>query len=428
MSTDTTAGSDDGTKWYIPANRFDAVYAVGDTHGDVGVAIAVFENLLGVVERTPPKAAGSPAGWRWRRPRCAVVVLGDVVDRSRRHRTSESGENEYQVDRPDDLFLLELLNHWADLADAAGSLLIRLVGNHEVFQRDLRFSTARDERLLLQLERHAECGGGGTPIDPGCNRTASFCRTNGAYFDAIWRKGHPRVIQQIGPWLFVHGGLTERALTYVAEAKPENLFRVARRAAAAGCAGVPNGLADLLQDRGLDAGRNPTTGGRARRLLRRWERVTGGPPVAALVVGHCLQLPQDVAEKHRWNPSIVVHTKRVSDPTTSPAVYRDLGPPTGRDDRPWINASLDAEGRPSIFRCDVGLSRCWSSVVSGHKVCLQALALYAVPGGLVTETLFEPDAAEPLQILEGGKKESTSARGSNRNDVLGPDRKRVRKL
>jgi hypothetical protein len=105
---------DTGEEWYIDADQFDAVYAIGDLHGDVGAAVAIFRDLIGAVQYDPTVVGQ----WKWVRERCAVVVLGDVVDRARIRGVSTSGENRIQEDIPDDLYLLRLLNHWSDLADA----------------------------------------------------------------------------------------------------------------------------------------------------------------------------------------------------------------------------------------------------------------------------------------------------------------------
>lgn len=371
---------DDGEEWYTGSERFDVVYAVGDTHGDVGATVAVFRDLLGVVRRDD-----RTGHWAWSRPRCAVVVLGDVVDRSRVRQTSEPGENDHQSRLPDDLFLLRLLNHWADLADRAQSLLIRLVGNHEVFQGSLRYSTARDQALLYGVERHPECR-----TDIHCNRQASFRKEGGAYFRAIWGGGHPRVVQQIGPWVFVHGGITERAVEYVRAVGPQNLVRHARAFMTGRCEAT-DGLGDLLETRTLD--HRPGVGDRARALLDKWALATGRA-ADFVAVGHCLQRPDRLATWRDRDRTLVVHAvadrpRRTTTTTTRSSVYRTFGPPAADPGRPWINASLDAAGRPSVFRLDVGLSRCWSST-EGHVVRSQALAMFPREG-FATATLFEPN-------------------------------------
>lgn len=365
---------DTGEEWYVGTEGFDVVYAIGDTHGDVGATIAVFRDLLGVV-----RGDAATGRWEWVRPRTAVVVLGDVVDRSRHQLRSESGENVLQAELPDDLYLLRLLNHWADLADGAQALLIRLVGNHEVFQENLRFSTAQDSDLLYRnLEQHSEC-----QQDVQCNRRASFRKEGGAYFRAIWDGGHPRVVQQIGPWLFVHGGLTGAAVEYVAAEGPHNLVRRARAYAGRTNIGerIAPGLADFLETRTLAHAAD--TGVRARGLLDNWSRTTGRR-TDFVAVGHSLQRPKQLA---RWSghPAAPVVHALPDDPRATQTVYRGFRDPPRPAvyDRPWINASLDALGRPSVFRLDVGLSRCW-----GTDVCSQALAVFVRGNSGTTATVF----------------------------------------
>jgi hypothetical protein len=110
-SDDDDAGNDPGRRWYYSAAAFPTVYAVGDLHGDVETAITLFRDVLGAV-----RFIEDTGSWAWTLPsRTAVVVCGDVVDRSRGFRRTTKGENVSQADLPDDLFLLRLLNEWDTL-------------------------------------------------------------------------------------------------------------------------------------------------------------------------------------------------------------------------------------------------------------------------------------------------------------------------
>ena len=177
--------------WYYPADAFDTVYAASDLHGDVDVTVTIFRDLLGVVAH-PEDCATT---WRWvAPPRTCVVICGDVVDRSRvaRRGGSDYGENERQSELPDDLFVVKLLNHWAYLADTAGTgcKVFRLLGNHEVGalrgdERYLHPAVGKAEKDLLGLDQETLYGP--------------------AWELGRWLRSLP-VLLKLGPILFAHGG------------------------------------------------------------------------------------------------------------------------------------------------------------------------------------------------------------------------------
>lgn len=354
---------DEGRRWYYDAAAFDTVYAIGDTHGDVESAIVLFRDVLQAV-----RFDAATRQWAWvLPPRSAVVVCGDVVDRSRALRRPTQGENAQQDQLPDDLFLLRLFNHWDALAMETGSRVFRLVGNHEVFPETIQHSTGNDERLLYErVEKHPACG-----RDLTCNRVLSFTTPGSAYYEAIWNDNRARVVLQIGGWLFVHGGLTDRAVEYARTRSVAGIPEVVREFVVGLREEVPGGVRDLLQSRALDHV-NASAGSEARRLLNLWGAATGKPAPACLVVGHSLQLAADLV-LHRNH--VMVHRHLTTRGGAPQQRYEDLDAPTGRSDRPAINASVDGRGRVSIFRVDVGLSRCWSSVFPDFEVWPQALCI-----------------------------------------------------
>lgn len=364
-------------RWYVDAKPYSAVFAVGDLHGDAGAAIAVFRDVIGAV-RNVNNDLGSTE-WKWMRRNIAVVVLGDVVDRSRSPGASASGENDIQQKDPDDLFLLRLLNAWAVLAESSASKLIRLVGNHEVLQCHLQYSTANDVKLLD--DRYTECENS----EPLCNRLRSF--QNGSYFDEIWNRKGPepaRVFVQIGPWLFVHGGLTPDAVDYAtkpdcdAEDDARNMMRDCSYPA-------PVGLTDLLQSRDLNYLHRCDAGNRAQTLLRQWNdnvkaNKTTVPVLQAVVIGHSLQTPDALVTSSDTNrlrsrphsgvrvPSFELKDRHRESPSAV-AVYAGWRRPVVTPDweRPWINASLNSKQQPTVYRVDVGLSRCWERGRHGFR-------------------------------------------------------------
>lgn len=110
----------------------------------------------------------------------------------------------------------------------------------------------------------------------------------------------------------------------------------------------------------------PGAGTSARKLLDQWPDVTKkNVPVDFVAVGHCLQRFNDIIRYSRRTKhptvtpnAIITHNNNIDtggDDGSKRQEYRGFGHPN----RSWINASLDDKRHPSVWRCDVGLSRCW---------------------------------------------------------------------
>jgi hypothetical protein len=287
---------------YFTADTFATVFAISDLHGDVDAAIVLFCDVMRVVQWDQ----GHQNSWHWISPvPTCVVVCGDVLDRSRGNGQGgpEFGENERQNTLPDDLFLLHMLNHWSDLAAEAGSALIRIIGNHEVFLYDGYASDYGKGVLYDRVERHHNANG-----DTHLNHRLSFRTPGAAYWDAIWYKGVVALWLQIGEWLFVHAGLTPRAVDAL---HPHNkAIQILRNWASKSEPSIdrlPAGIVDALQTRCMDVG-NPRAGCMARNMLNRWSRVSQHPPATKLVVGHSVQFPND-------SETVLVHSHRTDHPT-----------------------------------------------------------------------------------------------------------------
>ena len=289
---------------YFTADAFATVFAISDLHGDVDATIVLFCDVLRVVQWDHR----NENSWRWVAPvPTCVVVCGDIVDRSRGNGRGGPafGENVRQNALPDDLFLLHMLNHWSDLATVAGSALIRIIGNHEVFDYDGYASDHGKHLLYDRVERHRKANG-----DVHLNHRLSFRTPGAAYWNAIWSKGAVALWLQIGEWLFVHAGLTPHAVRAL---HPHNTafqtLRIWASGTEKGIDRLPRGIADALQTRTMDAG-NPCAGQLARGLLRQWSNISIHPPATKLVVGHSIQTPGPHA-------AVFVHARRVDHPHRS---------------------------------------------------------------------------------------------------------------
>ena len=180
---------------YYPSDAWDTVFAVGDIHGDVGLTIRLFCDVIGVVKYTHTNT------WEWVAPaKTCVVVCGDVLDRSRKKGVSGDGENKEQKNFPDDYYVLLLLNEWSKLAKTHECAILRILGNHDI-QVLPGYSSDKGNELLLIKDKIC----GGTQNALKC-RELSFQK--GLYFDAIW-SGNPSLYVQIGSWFFTHSGEIE---------------------------------------------------------------------------------------------------------------------------------------------------------------------------------------------------------------------------
>jgi hypothetical protein len=161
------------------------IVAIGDLHGDAAAARAALR-LAGAIDDQE----------RWAGGRLVVVQTGDQLDR---------GDDEPEI--------LGLLERLSAEAKAAGGALHALNGNHEVMnvQGDFRYVTEdgfRDfgkersghahERAIQRLPPEAQ------------GRAAAFLPGG----DEARRLAQRPVVLQVGPNVFVHGGVLEEHVNY----------------------------------------------------------------------------------------------------------------------------------------------------------------------------------------------------------------------
>jgi hypothetical protein len=192
----------------------DNIIAFGDIHGDLEALKACMQ-LSKCVDETGAWVA--PSG-------TAVVILGDCVDRYR-----AAGNIYSEIDpatglrkslgerKNEELMVLDTLNFLAAAAAASGSVVVRLVGNHELMQGE------RDVTYHAQTQYVSPYQLGGTGIDKKAERAESF-RT-GVFHDKI-SECKPKVIVQVGSHVFVHGGINMSNIEY-ANSKGRSLIDLA---------------------------------------------------------------------------------------------------------------------------------------------------------------------------------------------------------
>lgn len=192
----------------------DNIIAFGDIHGDIE-ALKSCMKLSKCVDDSGAWIA--PAG-------TAVVILGDCVDR---FRNAESIYSEIDPatglkkslgeQKDEEIMVLDMLNSLAAAASVSGSVVVRLVGNHELMQgeRDLSYHAQTQYVSPYQL--------GGTDTAKKAERAESF-RT-GVFHDKI-SECKPKVIVQVGSHVFVHGGINLSNIEY-ANSKGRSLIDLA---------------------------------------------------------------------------------------------------------------------------------------------------------------------------------------------------------
>ena len=124
---------------------------------------------------------------------------------------------------------------------------------------------------------------------------------------------------------------------------------------------LPPGVSDILQSRVLSVSA-PCPALLATYVLRHWNQLLG-VVARAIVTGHNTTT-RSLCRTHAADCH--VHTQR-ADATGAAGVsgacatYNTLGAIGDANTGPWINASVDATGRPVVWRLDVGASRAWQA-------------------------------------------------------------------
>jgi hypothetical protein len=371
---------------YVPASFAKRVYAVGDFHGDYGAAVACFRDVCQVMRVDFPVDAEEPA-YVWTAPEgTVVVVLGDLVDRARLPKTRVTpGEIPFEEVR-----VLHMVNKLAEQASRAGSLVVRLFGNHEIsnigtMKRDEELALANTELHVTRASLHTEFYDKDskeetTYEDLGLARLRSFW---GETYYSLLTACDPKLMVQVGPYLFMHAGVSLDVIYAFMD----------RKAADGGLNLHGVRLADFANDAIMECVRGRAYDERDPRyafykalfhddssLL--WDReyaleslgYNGGTtalavemynalneqaaeenpaagavaPVDHFVVAHCTQFSR------RGKETVRVHA--AADPARTDDRRAAFGPATVESDSPFphgINASADG----LVWRVDVGMSR-----------------------------------------------------------------------
>ena len=210
----------DANASFYPSTRFPRVFAIGDVHGDYAVLRACLLMTECVVE-----SDSGVLSWRRGAGGVAIVVLGDVVDRFRRHpdimTTVRDGMRASLGEfKDEELVALRLLNNLAAEAQRVGSAVFRLVGNHEIMQADERagaaFSYASPFSMGIKLEEE------NTPV-AALKQSARLSSFKAGAHGAEVAACNAKAVIQIGTHIFVHGGVNHHVVEH-ANRWRRNLF------------------------------------------------------------------------------------------------------------------------------------------------------------------------------------------------------------
>ena len=185
---------------YVPIQDISRIVACGDFHGDYDAAVACLRDCARVMNVRGGTSHAAPVYTWIAPPQTYVVILGDVVDRLRDTTQYQSpGEVPFE-----EIKVLDMINQLAQQATAAGSAVLRLLGNHEFFNLNGTFTYVTPYSLQTEFD--------GDPAKRG----ASF-RTPHATYNSLLVACNPKIAVQLGPFLFCHGGFTPKLVhTYAA--------------------------------------------------------------------------------------------------------------------------------------------------------------------------------------------------------------------
>ena len=207
------------------SQQFPVVYVVGDIHGDY----EAFRACMLMTECVQEDPASGVLTWNPDVARVAVVLLGDVVDRWRAGAVRDGAVMTDPADPMrsmgefphEELAVLSALNALAAQAEAAGSAVFRLVGNHEMLQMEADFSHFAQSEFATpfsmgivaddtEFERHRKMELRQTNFRHGVmHRAVSAC--------------HTKAIVQIGSTVLVHGGINSGVLRYASSRRRDLL-------------------------------------------------------------------------------------------------------------------------------------------------------------------------------------------------------------
>jgi hypothetical protein len=215
---------------YLPSSNQKVVYVVGDIHGDYEAALVCLRDVCNVMKcSVDPNTKDVKYTWI-AKPSTVVIILGDVVDRARQGEYSTPGEVPFEEVR-----ILDMINQLAEQASNKESMVIRLLGNHEImnmgllrrFQRHAllnikQFATKKSLEHEFVPESLIDTPKGGyEPYE--IKRFESFTKNGGTYFSLIGACD-PKVMVQIGPFLFMHAGVSMKAIGLFEQGKRKGII------------------------------------------------------------------------------------------------------------------------------------------------------------------------------------------------------------
>lgn len=189
------SAADDFTQSIFPHQR--RIIALGDTHGDLEALVICLRDLAQVMR---PRE-DDPDEFEWIGRDTFVVLCGDMLDRYRPNVFADPVTHFSQGESTDDEYdMLMLLNKLNVQALAVGGRVIKVLGNHEIFNLSGQFDYVTPR---VRAERAEQ-------MRPPA----------GQMFRALFGCGIYGICQ-IGDWIFCHGGVIASLVNDVAPVSTE---------------------------------------------------------------------------------------------------------------------------------------------------------------------------------------------------------------
>jgi hypothetical protein len=213
---------------YISTEHVKRIYAIGDIHGDYEAALVVLRDVCKVMAIKYDKRSKMPI-YHWiAPPGTVVVILGDVVDRARGRQFKTPGEIPFEEIR-----ILDMINTLAEQASQYASMVVRLIGNHEVMnmggiKRDKASGAANAQAYATKYSVLNEFSKPKETYENGDNilyirRSESFLGEDvDKTYQSLLLGCNPRIMFQIGCFLFMHAGISREAMDAFYNAKMDD--------------------------------------------------------------------------------------------------------------------------------------------------------------------------------------------------------------
>ena len=190
------------------------IVAIGDVHGDLSVTIKSLK-LAGVIPMNTPhhfNTIDEANNIEWIGGNTHIVQVGDQIDRCRPNTWYRDicNDNDTYKDEGSDLKIMELLDKLDEKAQYQNGAVISILGNHEIMNcvGDFRYVSPKEFEEFGEYYNIKKTDRTNRIFPYGYKeRKQAF--SPGGMIARKFAKNHKSIVQ-VGPWIFVHGGITPK--------------------------------------------------------------------------------------------------------------------------------------------------------------------------------------------------------------------------